>query len=113
MVDPQLLIYAKELNILHQQQRQQLLELEGLYRDLQQKEQHRAQLMTQLLSAQEQERKRIARDIHDGPLQELGVLLLTLERCKRQFEAGATADAWPGWPTCGWTCRGRSPCCAG
>ncbi len=92
----QLLIYAQELNDLHQQQRQQLLELEQLYRDLQLKEQHRAQLMTQLLSAQEHERKRIARDIHDGPLQELGVLLLSLERCKRQFESGHPAEGLAG-----------------
>jgi signal transduction histidine kinase len=96
LTNPQLLIYAQELNDLHQQQRQQLLELEQLYRDLQLKEQHRAQLMTQLLSAQEQERKRIARDIHDGPLQELGVLLLSLERCKRQLEAGATTEGIAG-----------------
>lgn len=96
LAEQQLLIYAQELNDLHQQQRGQLLELEQLYRDLQLKEQHRAQLMTQLLSAQEQERKRIARDIHDGPLQELGVLLLSLERCKRQFEAGAVEDGLAG-----------------
>lgn len=94
--EQQLLIYAQELNALHQQQRQQLLELEQLYRDLQAKEQHRAQLMTQLLSAQEQERKRIARDIHDGPLQELGVLLLSLERCKRQIEAGVVDEGVAG-----------------
>ena len=96
LAEQQLLIYAQELNDLHQQQRGQLLELEQLYRDLQLKEQHRAQLMTQLLSAQEQERKRIARDIHDGPLQELGVLLLSLERCKRQFEAGAVEEGLAG-----------------
>lgn len=94
--EQQLLIYAQELNDLHQQQRQQLLEVERLYHDLQLKEQHRAQLMTQLLSAQEQERKRIARDIHDGPLQELGVLLLSLERCKRQIEAGAVEEGLAG-----------------
>jgi len=96
LAEQQLLIYAQELNDLHQQQRRQLLEVEQLYRDLQLKEQHRAQLMTQLLSAQEQERKRIARDIHDGPLQELGVLLLSLERCKRQLEAGAVDDGLAG-----------------
>jgi two-component system sensor histidine kinase DegS len=96
LAEQQLLIYAQELNDLHQQQRKQLLEVEQLYRDLQLKEQHRAQLMTQLLSAQEQERKRIARDIHDGPLQELGVLLLSLERSKRQIEAGAVDEGLAG-----------------
>ena len=93
ITEQQLLIYAQELNDLHQQQRQQLLVLQKLYADLQAKERVRAQLLTQLLSAQEQERKRIARDIHDGPLQELGVLLLSMERCKRQFDAGAVAEA--------------------
>jgi signal transduction histidine kinase len=91
--EQQLLIYARDLNDMHQQQRQQLLVLQKLYAELQIKEQHRAQLLAQLLSAQEQERKRIARDIHDGPLQDLGVLLLTIERCKRQLDAGAPAEA--------------------
>lgn len=36
---------------------------------------------------------RIARDIHDGPLQDLGVLLLRIEQCKRQIEDGAPAAA--------------------
>lgn len=93
LAEQQLLIYARELNDMHQQQRQQLLVLQKLYAELQVKEQHRAQLLGQLLTAQEQERKRIARDIHDGPLQDLGVLLLTIERCKRQLDAGATDDA--------------------
>jgi signal transduction histidine kinase len=92
----QLLIYAHELNALHQQQRQQIQELQKLYSDLQIKEQHRACLMNQLLTAQEQERRRIARDIHDGPLQDLGVLLLSIERCKRQIEAGLISDALTG-----------------
>ena len=93
LAEQQLLIYARELNDMHQQQRQQLLVLQKLYAELQVKEQHRAQLLAQLLTAQEQERKRIARDIHDGPLQDLGVLLLTIERCKRQLDAGAAEDA--------------------
>jgi signal transduction histidine kinase len=93
LAEQQLLIYARELNDMHQQQRQQLLMLQQLYEELQAKEQHRAQLLAQLLSAQEQERKRIARDIHDGPLQDLGVLLLTIERCKRQLEAGIVDEA--------------------
>ena len=93
LTEQQLLISARELNDMHQQQRQQLLVLQKLYAELQVKEQHRAQLLAQLLTAQEQERKRIARDIHDGPLQDLGVLLLTIERCKRQLDAGAADDA--------------------
>ena len=93
LAEQQLLIYARELNDLHHQQREQLLVLQQLYAELQAKEQVRAQLMSELLSTQEQERKRIARDIHDGPLQDLGVLLLSTERCRRQIEAGQTGEA--------------------
>ncbi len=93
LAEQQLLIYARELNDLHHQQREQLLVLQQLYAELQAKEQVRAQLMSELLSTQEQERKRIARDIHDGPLQDLGVLLLSAERCRRQIEAGQAAEA--------------------
>jgi signal transduction histidine kinase len=93
LAEQQLLIYARELNDLHHQQREQLLVLQQLYAELQAKEQVRAQLLSELLSTQEQERKRIARDIHDGPLQDLGVLLLSTERCRRQIEAGQTGEA--------------------
>jgi signal transduction histidine kinase len=41
-----------------------------------------------LLNAQDHERRRLARDIHDGPLQSLGVQLLTIERIRRYLEAG-------------------------
>src|SRR4051812_43147891 len=52
--------------------------------------------MDELLTAQEHERRRIAHDIHDGPLQDLGVLLLSIERCKRQIEAGLLPEALIG-----------------
>jgi signal transduction histidine kinase len=71
-------------------QYQRLLELNA---ELELHNQQRKQLMGQLLLAQEQERKRIARDIHDGPLQDLGVLLLTSELCKRQLLTGNTDQA--------------------
>lgn len=41
-----------------------------------------------LLTSQEQERRRLARDIHDGPLQSMGVELLAMDRVKRRMEAG-------------------------
>ncbi len=41
-----------------------------------------------LISSQDDERRRLARDIHDGPLQSLGVELLAVERAKRRLEAG-------------------------
>ncbi len=59
----------------------------GLYRVLQEKEQYQAQLLAQLLTAQERERHRLAHNLHDGPLQDLSVLLLTLESCRRHITA--------------------------
>jgi signal transduction histidine kinase len=41
-----------------------------------------------LLNSQDRERQRLARDIHDGPLQSMGVELLALDRAKRRLEAG-------------------------
>jgi signal transduction histidine kinase len=41
-----------------------------------------------LLSSQDRERQRLARDIHDGPLQSMGVELLALDRARRRLEAG-------------------------
>jgi signal transduction histidine kinase len=41
-----------------------------------------------LINSRDDERRRLARDIHDGPLQSLGVELLAVERAKRRLEAG-------------------------
>jgi signal transduction histidine kinase len=60
-------------------------ERQALYAALQAKEQYQAQLLAQLLTAQEQERQRLAHNLHDGPLQDLSVLLLSLESCRRQI----------------------------
>jgi two-component system sensor histidine kinase DegS len=46
-----------------------------------------------LLNAQDTERRRLAHDIHDGPLQALGVELLAMERVKRRLESGETGKA--------------------
>jgi signal transduction histidine kinase len=47
-----------------------------------------AQLLTQALTAQEAERRRLSRDIHDGPLQSLGVALIALDRSIRRHQLG-------------------------
>jgi signal transduction histidine kinase len=47
-----------------------------------------ARLLTQALTAQEAERRRLSRDIHDGPLQSLGVALMALDRSMRRHELG-------------------------
>lgn len=43
-------------------------------------------LSTKILKAHEEERKRIAREIHDGPAQSVANLCLKLELCKKYFE---------------------------
>jgi signal transduction histidine kinase len=45
-------------------------------------------LHAQLLLVQEQERKQIAADVHDGVLQDISALLLQIERGKRTLAAG-------------------------
>ncbi len=41
-----------------------------------------------ILASQDNERRRLARDIHDGPLQALGVELLAIDRVKRRIQSG-------------------------
>ena len=41
-----------------------------------------------ILTSQDNERRRLARDIHDGPLQSLGVQLLALDRVRRRIGVG-------------------------
>lgn len=45
-------------------------------------------LLRQLMTVQEAERRRLSLDIHDGPLQSLGVALMALDRAKRRLERG-------------------------
>lgn len=52
-----------------------------------------AELLRQLLTAQEAERKRLSMDIHDGPLQSLGVALLALDRSARRQQLGQLEGA--------------------
>jgi signal transduction histidine kinase len=41
-----------------------------------------------ILTSQDNERRRLARDIHDGPLQSMGVELLAIDRARRRLDAG-------------------------
>ena len=50
-----------------------------LYRELEQKEEMRGELLRKVISAQEEERKRIARELHDETSQALAALGLALE----------------------------------
>lgn len=51
------------------------------------------QLTRELLTAQEAERHRLSMEIHDGPLQSLGVSLLALDRAMRRQEHGEMEQA--------------------
>ncbi|HYO48861.1 MAG TPA: GAF domain-containing protein [Chloroflexia bacterium] len=64
-----------------------------LYSSLQQREAERTTLLHQLLTGQEAERRRIGVDIHDGPLQSIGVHLLTLDRVRKHMRAEKTEKA--------------------
>ncbi len=54
-------------------------ELEDLYRELQRKEEMRRELLKKVIAVQEEERKRIARELHDETSQDLATLLLSIE----------------------------------
>ncbi len=54
-----------------------------LYRELQQKETLRGELVRKLISAQEEERRRIARELHDQYAQALTVLSMSIEATER------------------------------
>lgn len=54
-------------------------ELEVLYRELQREEEARGELLKKVITVQEEERKRIARELHDETSQALTTLLLTVE----------------------------------
>lgn len=54
-------------------------ELETLYAELQHEENERQQLLERVINAQEEERKRVARELHDETGQALTALLMSLE----------------------------------
>jgi signal transduction histidine kinase len=59
-----------------------------LYEALQQEQRARAALLDKTISAQEDERKRIARELHDQTSQDLAALMLSLDTC----EVGLATD---------------------
>jgi signal transduction histidine kinase len=61
------------------------MELEGLYKQLREREQWRGELLRKVISAQEDERKRIARELHDETSQTLSALGIGLETALAKY----------------------------
>lgn len=70
---------------LEQRVHERTRELEGLYRELQAREQWRGQLLAKVIAAQEEERKRLARELHDETSQTLSALAMRLETAVAAF----------------------------
>lgn len=68
------------------------LESIRLTEDLRHKERARADLLARLISAQEEERRRIARELHDGTSQDLAGLVVGLEALQRRPETVDTSE---------------------
>jgi signal transduction histidine kinase len=75
---------------LEQRVEERTAELRRLYRDLQEREEARARLLRKVITAQEDERRRIARDLHDETTQSLAALVMRLQAALAapQGEAG-------------------------
>ena len=64
---------------LEERVRERTRELQTLYQELQKQESARSELIKKLILAQEEERKRIARELHDETSQDLATFLLSAE----------------------------------
>jgi len=64
-----------------------------LYNELQRKERMRGELLEKVISAQEEERKRIARELHDQTSQALAALAMAVETASAQAAAGDDVSA--------------------
>jgi signal transduction histidine kinase len=71
---------------------QRTSEIEKLYEELKQRDQLRAMLLKKLIRAQEEERRRIARELHDETSQVIGALALELDTALATLPEGASRD---------------------
>jgi signal transduction histidine kinase len=69
-------------------------ELKDISRQLAEREEARARLLRQVITAQEDERKRLARELHDETCQTISALAMRLESAARQFPDGAAPAAF-------------------
>jgi signal transduction histidine kinase len=67
-------------------------ELERLYRELRTRDESRGQLLSKVISAQEDERKRIARELHDETSQMLNALAMGLETTYASAQSAAMRE---------------------
>lgn len=70
---------ARSNAVLEERVEQRTRELERLNRELKEREQARGRLLRKVITAQEEERKRIARELHDESCQTLSVLVISLD----------------------------------
>jgi len=63
-------------------------DMQKLLQDYREQNNHLSLLSRKILKAHEEERKRIAREIHDGPAQSSSSLALKLEVCKKYMQLG-------------------------
>ncbi len=73
---------------LEQRVRERTRELKGVNEQLRERELVRADLLRKVITAQEDERKRVARELHDETTQSLAVLLMRIERSQEAIRAG-------------------------
>ncbi len=84
---------AIENTLLYQEQSELLESQRSLNEELTSMNVKLIELSRQILTAHEEERKRIARDIHDGPAQAVANLILKSEICKKLLERGDVTAA--------------------
>ena len=87
-----------------------MVRLAGLVRGIERWEAERRHLLDQSMHAAEQERTRIAVELHDGPIQRLSVLSYDLERARQRVLGNR--PRWPAWSTPRPSSRPRSRGCA-
>jgi signal transduction histidine kinase len=67
---------------LEQRVQERTAELQSLYGELQKRQRSRTQVLNKVISVQEEERKRIARELHDQACQTVAALLLAIDRAR-------------------------------